>query len=152
MTACSNLVAREDDFFGHYSQKPAPHRYMDKAWRRYVKPLESLTYYTREGLLSDETEEMAGVYFLFKGDLRYVGMSLGIKCRAMQHIWRGRHDFDLVGILSIDHNEMDLMPMVEMAYICATLPPGNAKFGPISWAGHERMVRIIRRLWRRNEA
>jgi hypothetical protein len=113
-------------------------------WKRYVRSIDALDMWH----FGDPDAPMVeGVYFLWSAefDLLYIGMSVDVPMRLIQHKHARRIPFAYFSVIEVD---MASAPDVELAYICALTPPHNKKFGPVRWFGHNRMSRLIARVWR----
>lgn len=134
-----------DAEYGWHTTTPEPHYWLGKRWKDYVHTAEWLELVER----SADVPMSAGVYFLWDADggLQYVGASCHVQNRVAQHIWARRIPFRYYSVIEAD---ADIAALVEMVYICALRPVYNRTFGPVRWSGHERMARLIRRLWRHN--
>lgn len=90
-----------------------------------------------------------GVYMLFSKDgrLLYVGQSLDIGYRVLQHLWavRRKERQPFVEFTAVDVPD-ELMRHVECAHIHALSPPENT-LPRVEWAHHEQMVELIRTAW-----
>lgn len=90
-----------------------------------------------------------GVYMLFAEDgrLLYIGQSLSVGYRVVQHKWaagrRERLPFAEFTMVDVPN---DLMRHVECAHIHALSPPENSHPRP-DWEHHERMVACIKQAW-----
>lgn len=85
-----------------------------------------------------------GVYFLFNADaLTYVGQSTSITHRVGQHR-RGGRPFTAMGFVNVPG---DLVLAMEIAYIHALAPPGNAFFEPPPFMQHDWIVEAITERW-----
>lgn len=92
-------------------------------------------------------EPSCGVYCLWWRDgLQYVGLSNHIGVRLLQHWRAGKIRFDHYSYVECRES---VLPFVEAAYIFGLEPPCNAKYEQPQWRGHERMARLIERVWRK---
>lgn len=144
-----NSVPREVDpyvaFGGGQRVASEPNPYLAKRWREFVWSSDAMAW-NQHGV--DSPAEFAGIYFMWGGDatLLYIGQSLGVVYRMEQHKWRGKIPFAYFSGIPMS-DDLDLMPIVEAAYICALRPPFNMRIGPVRWDGNDRMAKTIRRLW-----
>jgi hypothetical protein len=94
--------------------------------------------------------ESCGIYMLFNADgaLLYVGKSLGVGYRNLQHHWaaqRGkRSSFVEYAFVPVQEH---LLSAVECAYIDALEPPENKARPCTTWRHHAALVRMIREVW-----
>lgn len=88
----------------------------------------------------------SGVYFMFAPDdeLIYIGLSLGIQYRMVQHFWAGRK-CACYGAVYMPPGP--LLLAVETAYIHALKPPLNLKYDMPRLEIHDQMVARILELW-----
>ena len=90
-----------------------------------------------------------GIYMLFAedGELLYIGQSLNVGYRVVQHKWavgRGeRMPFAEFTMLDVP---VVLMRHVECAHIHALSPPENSLPRP-DWEHHDHLVRLIKQAW-----
>lgn len=117
--------------------------YLKREWPGYVVGPEMSRYGIREVAPGAAGED--GVYFLFNGDtLAYVGKSVSIASRIAQHRISGR-PFTHYGWVCIPG---DLTGPMEVAYIHALTPHGNALVEPPVFLQHEEIVEAIQRRWK----
>lgn len=143
-TAHSVNLAVTVDAPGWTTTAPDPHYWLAKNWKRYIILSDSQDLWE---FGNEEAPRVSGVYFLWSGDLRllYIGQSGDVLHRMNQHAWGRKIRFRYFSMIEMD---MDIAPIIELAYICALQPPHNNLFGPVRWDGHNRMARLIKRLWR----
>lgn len=90
-----------------------------------------------------------GIYMLFDADggLLYVGQSLDIGYRVIQHRWAARRGerlaFTHFSALDVPVN---LMRHIECAHIHALLPPEN-HVPPAYWGHHSELVDLVKQAW-----
>lgn len=91
-----------------------------------------------------------GIYMLFAGDgeLLYVGQSLNVGYRVVQHFWAAKRKErrSFVGFSMLDVPQ-ELMRHVECAHIHALSPPENCAPTP-GWPLHAQLVELIKEAWR----
>ncbi|MEJ7932533.1 GIY-YIG nuclease family protein [Ramlibacter sp. AN1015] len=94
--------------------------------------------------------EACGIYMLFgeDGGLLYVGKSVGVGYRNVQHYWamkRGaRSPFVEYAFVPVQER---LLAAVESAYIHALEPPENKAMPPDGWRHHRELVAMIQGAW-----
>ena len=93
--------------------------------------------------------EFAGIYILFDGDgyLNYVGQSVGVGYRNLQHHWsvgtKQRRPFTEYAALEVP----DLLRLnLEIAHIYALEPPENG-MPRVQWDRHDEAVKLIKEAW-----
>ena len=91
----------------------------------------------------------SGIYMLFAedGELLYVGQSLNVGYRVVQHFWaakrKQRRAFVEFSMLDVPQ---ELMRHIECAHIHALSPPENTKPRP-DWAHHDLLVSLVKKAW-----
>jgi hypothetical protein len=127
-----------------WRQIGVPHYWLDKRWRNFIiGPYAEIDSFYCD---SPHLPADSGVYFLWgaEWDLCYVGMSTNIQYRMSQHVKARRIPFRYVTHIPMP---TDIAKIIERVYIEALTPPHNQKYDWSGWKGHDRMVRLVRRLW-----
>ncbi len=94
--------------------------------------------------------EFGGLYMLFDkdGGLNYVGKSVGVGYRSIQHLWamrRGKRlPFVEYAAIEVPWEYIDHL---EVAHIHALEPPENAMLPRVSWNFHSEAVKLIQDIW-----
>jgi hypothetical protein len=97
--------------------------------------------------------EFSGIYMLFANDaqLLYVGRSVGVGYRNVQHVWAARRGERLPFTqYSAVEVPWELLDGLEVAHIHALTPPENC-LPRVSWDRHDEAVKLIQQAWGHKE-
>ena len=90
-----------------------------------------------------------GIYMLFAGDgeLLYIGQSMNVGYRVVQHHWATRRNErrHFAGFTMLDV-PVELMRHIECAHIHALSPSENHRPRP-DWEHHDLLVRLVKQAW-----